>query len=257
MDKVMEEGYDGIEINLPESKGFLNDLTAIIDSIRTQKTDFIFIGQQVLQQSRETVDEYIGRMTRRLHEIAALQPDFINSHTGKDYFSFDDNCRVIEAAMEVAEKTGIPILHETHRGRFSFHAAGLLPFLQKFPEIKLVADFSHWCAVSESLLQDQQVILQQIIPYVGHVHARIGFEHGPQVNDPFAPEWGLHVQTFIDWWKQILDDHQKNNQPRLTITTEFGPAPYMPALPYTRQPTADQWKINARLKDLLKKELQP
>jgi len=255
IDKVLVENYDGIEINPPESKEFLNDLMTILDSVRTERNDFVFIGQQVLPQSNETVDEYIGRMIKRLHDIAALQPDFINSHTGKDYFSFDDNCKVIEATMQVAEKTGIPILHETHRGRFSFHAASLLPYLQKFPEMKLAADFSHWCTVSESLLQDQRPILEAVIPYVGHIHARVGFEHGPQVNDPFAPEWGLHVQTFIEWWKKIIADPQKKNRTKMTVTTEFGPAPYMPLLPYTRQPTADQWKINARFKDLLKKEL--
>ena len=223
--------------------------------LRYPSLTLMLIGQQVLQQANETVAEYTGRMTRRLQELAALQPDIINSHTGKDYFSFDDNCRVIEAVMAVSRQTGIPILHETHRGRFSFHAAGIVPYLEKFPEMKLVADFSHWCAVSESLLQDQQDILQRIIPHVGHIHARVGFEHGPQVNDPFAPEWGLHVQTCMDWWKQILVQNRKNKASRMTITTEFGPAPYMPALPYTRQPTADQWRVNARFKDFLKHEL--
>jgi hypothetical protein len=33
---------------------------------------------------------------------------------------------------------------------------------------------------------------------------------------------------------------------------EFGPVDYMPALPYTRQPLADQWQINKHMVDTLR-----
>lgn len=252
--KVREEGYGGVEIDLPSSEEFSSALRTELESLRKDHHNFVFIAQQVLPPARETVDEYLKRMRARIVTLAALQPDFINSHTGKDYFSFDDNCRIIEEVMNLEAKRGIPIVHETHRGRFTFHSAGILPYLEKFPEMKLTADFSHWCAVSESLLQDQQEILAAVIPRVAHIHARVGYEHGPQVADPFAPEWGLHLETHIAWWKKILAAYAQNNK-SLTVTPEAGPAPYMPALPYSRQPLADQWKINAAMKDLLKKEL--
>jgi sugar phosphate isomerase/epimerase len=254
MNKLLKEGYDGVEIDLPSSEEFLTALGRELELVRRENKDFIFIAQQVLPPATETVDEYMKRMLNRLEVLAALQPGFINSHTGKDHFSFDDNCRIIEEVMNLAEKRGIPVVHETHRGRFSFHSAGILPYLQKFPEIKLTADFSHWCAVSESLLQDQQHILDSIIPHVAHIHARIGYEHGPQVADPFAPEWRLHMERHISWWKKIIASQPKNRK-SFTITPEAGPAPYMPAQPYTLQPLGDQWKINAMMKDLLKKEL--
>jgi len=34
---------------------------------------------------------------------------------------------------------------------------------------------------------------------------------------------------------------------------EFGPSGYMPTLPYTQQPVADQWSVNKFMLDLLKK----
>jgi sugar phosphate isomerase/epimerase len=252
--KVLNEGYDGIEIDLPLCDEFAAAFAKEMDHVRNERKDFAFIAQQVLPPASETVHEYIKRMLERLETLAALQPDFINSHTGKDYFSFDDNCRIIEEVMNLAEKRNTTVVHETHRGRFSFHSAGILPYLLKFPEMKLAADFSHWCTVSESLLQDQQAVLASVIPHVAHIHARVGHEHGPQVADPFAPEWGLHLETHISWWKKIIAS-QPPNKKNLTITPEAGPAPYMPALPYSRQPLADQWKVNAAIKNLLKKEL--
>lgn len=255
INKVLEEGYDGIEINFPEDEHFHKEFLQTLATLRNGgNRDFAFVGQQVLSPADETVSDYTRRMEKRLNFLAGLQPDFINSHTGKDHFSFDDNCRIIETVQNIALKSGVRIIHETHRGRFTFHAASLLPYLQRFPEMELAADFSHWCTVSESLLPDQLPVLEAVIPHVAHIHARIGYEHGPQVNNPFAPEWKTHLATFIQWWKQIIEHAARSGKTKLAICTEAGPAPYMPALPFTCEPVSDQWKINAAMKDLLKKE---
>ncbi|MCE2996351.1 MAG: sugar phosphate isomerase/epimerase family protein [Cyclobacteriaceae bacterium] len=252
--KVLEEGYDGVEINLPDSREFIEEFQLKLERIRNTNPNFIFISQQVLSLRHERVEEYIERMTKRLEELVALRPDFINSHTGKDYFSFEDNCRVIEAAENIAHQSGIPILHETHRGRFTFHAASLLPYLEIFPQLKLTGDFSHWCTVSESLLSDQIEILDRIIPYIYHLHARVGSAQAPQVNDPFAPEWKGNLETFIGWWKKIIDVRSKTKDSILTICPEFGPIPYMPTMPVSQTPLCDQWETNSRIKNRLQIE---
>lgn len=252
--RTIADGFDGVEINLPEDRNFVSEFQSTLEGVRSSNPDFIFIAQQVLGQAIESPAEYRARLKARLEALVELKPDFINSHTGKDHFSFDDNCRAIEIVENVSEKSGIPIYHETHRGRFTFHAASLLPYLDKFPQLKLTADFSHWCTVSESLLQDQQNIIAGIIPYVRHVHARIGYEHSPQVNDPFAPEWRNHIDAFMGWWKQIAESHQRRGDSVMTVTPEFGPEPYMPTIPYSRKPLSDQWQTNVQIKDLLKRK---
>jgi hypothetical protein len=194
-------------------------------------------------------------MKARLEYLVTLRPDFINSHTGKDYFSFDDNCRVIDAVENIAHRSGIPILHETHRGRFTFHASSLLPYLEKFPKLQFTGDFSHWCTVSESMLEDQQATIAKIIPHVLHIHARVGHEQSPQVNDPFAPEWNQHVFAFFEWWRKIIDANVAQGRASITITPEFGPVPYMPTLPYSNKPLSDQWAVNSNIKSVLNRRL--
>lgn len=257
VDKVLSAEYEGIEINFPS----INDSSAnlflkLIANIRNTHSDFTFVAQHIIPVENTSVDEYIVNVTKNLLELSSIQPSFINAHTGKDYFSFDDNCRIIEATLNIASKTGVRVLHETHRGRFSFHAASLIPFLKKFPELELVGDFSHFCTVSESMLQDQEEIIQQIIPHVGHIHARIGHEQGPQVNDPFAPEWENHILIYEKWWQSIIDFKKEKNVQSISITPEFGPAPYMPSMPFTKTPLSNQWDINyqmmLRLKEMLK-----
>lgn len=252
--KVIENGYDGIEIEFPLSPGFEKDFLSALAGIKKSRS-FVFIAQQWLPPATESFDDYKQRFTKRIEHLASLQPDFINSHTGKDFFSFDQNCRLIETTMNLSSKTGIRILHETHRGRFSFHSYNLLPYLEKFPELELVADFSHWCTVSESLLEDQEDIMQKIIPHAAHIHARIGYEHSPQVNDFRAPEWKNHVHRFVYWWQKIIDHHKQNKKELMTICPEFGPVPYMPTAPFTQEPLADQWKENKAMMEMLKERL--
>src|SRR6185369_9404054 len=155
IDQVVEAGYDGIEIDIPANREFEKELLSAIDRLKKEK-GFVFIAQQWLSPANESFEEYKQRFTKRLEHLATLHPNLINSHTGKDYFSFDQNCQLIEAATNISTKSNIRILHETHRGRFSFHLPGTLSYLKKFPGLELVADFSHWCTVSESLLEDQE-----------------------------------------------------------------------------------------------------
>ncbi|MFM7428276.1 MAG: sugar phosphate isomerase/epimerase family protein, partial [Flammeovirgaceae bacterium] len=248
--RILQEGYDGVEINMPESSDFTKEFRTELEYARKMDKSFVFIAQQVLSLRQESIEEYAARLKKRLDTVVALRPDFINSHTGKDYFSFDDNCRIIEMVENIAQQSGIRILHETHRGRFTFHAASLLPYLERFPQLKLTADFSHWVTVSESLLSDQNEIIEKVIPFVYHLHARVGYEHSPQVNDPFAPEWKSTLAAFMVWWKKVISA-RKMTEDVFTICPEFGPIPYMPTMPFTQKPLGDQWRINVRMKDYL------
>ena len=256
LDAVVAQGYDGVEINFPDNQQFITEFMSELDNIRkTINPNFIFIAQQVLSTQNETVAEYTQRMTNRLRFLMDLEPHYINSHTGKDYYDFSDNCSIIEHAEQLAKSSGIPIWHEIHRGRFSFHAKTLLNYLELFPNLKLVADFSHFGVVSESNLEDQSAILAKIYPHIRHLHARVGFSQSPQVNDPFAPEWQYQLEHYLTWWNEIVATLEKRKVTQLTITPEFGPFPYMPQEPFTQKPLSNQWKTNLKMKHYLQHNL--
>ena len=253
---VVANGYDGVEINFPDDGNFIAEFQEELSNIRNSiKSDFIFIAQQVLSNKNESLNEYTERLRDRLLFLISLEPDYINSHTGKDFYAFSENCKIIEMTERIGNNSGIPIWHEIHRGRFSFHLKTLLNYLEFFPDLQLVADFSHFCVVSESNLSDQQDLLEQIYPNIKHIHARIGFEQSPQVNNPFAPEWKNHLERYLVWWKQIMEVQSKKNNSFTTITPEFGPFPYMPEEPFTRRSLSNQWEINIQMKKYLQNSL--
>lgn len=256
LSNVVENGYDGVEINFPDDEHFIAEFNAELECIKnTLNPNFIFIAQQVLPNKKETVNEYIDRITQRLEFLIQLKPNYINSHTGKDFFDFSDNCKIIEICNQLTRVSGIPIWHEIHRGRFSFHLKTLVSYLDIFPKINLIADFSHFCVVSESDLHDQYNLLSKIYPNIKHIHARIGFEQSPQVNNPFAPEWKTYLEQYLSWWKEIIAIQKNKKSEICTITPEFGPFPYMPQEPFTRKPLSNQWGINLQMKNYLQQNL--
>ena len=254
--KVVTNGYKGVEINFPDDEHFIAEFNAELERIRnTINPNFIFIAQQVLPNKKETVNEYIARITQRLEFLIQLKPNYINSHTGKDFYDFSDNCKIIEVCDHLSKVSGIPIWHEIHRGRFSFHLKTLLSYIDIFPKLKLIADFSHFCVVSESDLHDQSDLLSKIYPNIKHIHARIGFEQSPQVNNPFAPEWTNYLEQYLSWWKEIIAIQKNKKNTICTITPEFGPFPYMPQEPFTQKPLSNQWEINLQMKNYLQQNL--
>jgi hypothetical protein len=184
------------------------------------------------------------------------RPLYINNHSGKDYFPVEANNRIIAHTIALAKETGIKICHETHRSRILFAAHIAKQYIDRFPEMRVTLDISHWCNVHESLLQDQESTVQQVLSRVDHIHARVGHPEGPQVNDPRAPEWDAAVKRHLGWWDKVIENKIKEGAKQMTILTEFGPPDYMPTLPYTRQPLANQWEINVYMMQLLRKRYQ-
>lgn len=244
--KVKDAGYDGVEMSLPLDK---SEKYAIL----VQLNDY---GLEFIGQHHETKDAdpliYKKNFREYLYNLAEAGPLLINSQTGKDYFSFEDNVMLIEVASVVARETGIPVIHETHRGKFSFALHITKQYLEKIPGIELGLDLSHWCNVAESLLHDQVESLDLALMRTRHIHARIGHAEGPQVSDPRLPEWSEAVNFHLSCWDKVVDHFTQSDKESLTITPEFGPYPYMFHLPFTKMPVADQWEVNLYMKELLK-----
>ncbi len=251
---AISNGFDGIEIHIPNDQVFEDELYKVLLHTRERHPDFILVVQQVTGIAKETPTEYLWNVLKQLGELRRFQPNFINSHTGKDHYSFEDNCHIIAAIEDFSRTAHIPVYHEIHRGRFTFHSATTLKYLKVFPNLKLVGDLSHWCVVSESLLEDQEDIIKQVIPHIHHIHARVGTTQTAQVNHPFAPEWANELGIFVTWWQRIVDYH--SSKP-MTITPEFGPFPYMPQTPVEQLPLANQKELNLKMKAYLQHHLKP
>ena len=242
---VKAAGYDGVEM------GFPDDPHQKRDRLQTLKDE----GLRLIAQHSRTHDAdfktHKAQFEKRLYHLADTEPLFINSQTGKDFFSFEQNSELIDLAQTISQDIGIKLLHETHRGRFNFAAHITQQYLDHFDTLRLSLDISHWCNVAESLLQDQAEAVSLALSRSDHIHARVGFAEGPQVPDPRVPQWKDTLARHLIWWDTVVDAFKCRNENAVTITAEFGPFPYMQIHPETKMPLADQWDLNLYMKDLL------
>ena len=133
---------------------------------------------------------HFGTFERKLPQALELDPLFVNCLAGSDLWSFRDNIYFLQRAMELATRNGVTIAFETHRSRSTFHPLITQRLLEEMPDLQLTIDFSHWCCVCERLVLDELPdILELCANHAKHIHARIGYDQGPQVPDPRAPEF--------------------------------------------------------------------
>lgn len=243
--RVKQEGYDGIEIWYPPDAKEREKLSAALTK-HGLKIGFLVGGWDSDYQ------KHLAQFQTNLAGAATLKPVYINCHSGRDFFSFEQNKTFIDFTTKVSREENVPIYHETHRGRILYSAPIARTFIEKMPDLRLTFDVSHWCNVHESYLSDQVETVKLALSRVDHIHARIGHPEGPQVNDPRAPEWNDAVKAHFTWWDAVVEQKKKEGG-LMTFLTEFGPVDYMPALPYTRQPVANQWEINVHMMQVLRK----
>lgn len=246
--KVRSAGYDGIEIwwSLdPERQKAIFDMLAKYHL----EVGFLCAGSQSnVKEHYATFKDMVEGATHNTRQ----RPLYINCHSGRDYFSYDENRQFIDLTNALTKETGIRMMHETHRSRMLFAAPVARHYIDTVPGLRLTFDVSHWCNVSETLLSDQPETVNLALERVDHIHARIGHQEGPQVSDPRAPEWKAAADAHFAWWDTVLK-RKKERGEVMTILTEFGPPDYMPTLPYTREPLADQWAINVNMLQTLRK----
>lgn len=248
--RVKADGFEATELYLMPLAESPDEIVAQHEALGLK-----IIGQILTDGA--TPDEQLRSLEAQFERAEACHPILINCHAGRDRFSFEENLRLFERVGALGRASGIPMLVETHRGRPTFSVLETRRYLEVLPDLQLTADFSHWMVVHESDLRDQQEAVEAAIRRSHHIHARVGYEEGPQVPDPRAPEWAGHVARHVELWKSIVAARRQAGAAWLTITPEFGPPNYLHTQPFTGEPVADVWAINVYMRDLLARELGP
>jgi len=179
----------------------------------------------------------------QLQKLCEYEPLRIISHSGRDAMTHDEGCAFFEQALSHQSKAGVEVGHETHRGRLLYTPWDTLYYLRQLPTLKINADFSHWMNVCERFPNDQNEALELACSRAMNIHGRVGYEEGPQVPDPSAPEYRYHLKWHETQWTAIRKAHEQAGCEYITFTPEYGPPPYMPTMPHTNAPVADLWTV--------------
>lgn len=196
-----------------------------------------------------TLEEHLQSVEAGIAHSLDLEPLFITCLGGCDAWPESMSVEFFGRAMELAERAGVAISFETHRSRSTFHPWTTLRIIEQLPEMRLTCDYSHWCVVCERLIDTEPEVLAALAPRARHIHARVGYDQGPQVPHPGAPEYADALDAHQRWWEQIWSTQLSRGEAFTTMTPEFGPDGYLHTLPFTGAPVADLWELNCWMAD--------
>lgn len=243
--KVKEAGYDGIDTRVPDHPKERQRWANLL-----KEHELIMVSQQY-QACGTNIQAFCRSFEYFLQSAAETNPVCINSHTGRDFFTLDEQLMLLDTASAFSAKHNIEIAHETHRGRMGYCPVNAQALFDLRKSMKITADLSHWVWVTESYLDDYQEALNEAIQRTIHIHARVGFPKGPQIPDPRNAAWADSVEVFMRWCNRIIDNMKDKKVKQITLTPEFGSPPYMWTNIGDNKPVASQWEINLFMKELL------
>ena len=241
--EAIEAGFNGIEGRAPEDAEERSLWKTTLQKHGLAYIAEIVTGGDYVPRRNATIQEHLHDVETALQNSLELSPLSATCIGGCDAWSEEESIRFFEEAMKLAEGCGTEICFETHRSRSLFNPWTTRRIVEAMPQMQLTADISHWCVVCERQMDTELDTIEAIAPNVRHIHARVGYDQGPQVPHPGAPEYASALAAHQQCWELFWEAQQARGI-QTTMTPEFGPDGYLHTLPFTKAPVADLWEIN-------------
>jgi len=136
LSKVREAGFDGIDTWMPEEKEQRKKFIQLVGEYK------LAIVSHQHQAKGDNIKAFCRSFDYYLNVSLECGPLSINSHSGRDYFTIDEQLQVLDTTLNFSVKNNIRINHETHRGRM-FFSPGNAEIFNARPEVNITADLSH------------------------------------------------------------------------------------------------------------------
>jgi sugar phosphate isomerase/epimerase len=255
---AIEDGYDGIEGPPPTDNStgerwrdlFLANGLHYVAEITTGCPPGVYVPTPDL-----TPRDHLHDFRQKFAAAARLRPLKVNCMAGSDLWSDEENRQLYAAIQREADIASVPLAFETHRSRATFHPRPTLQLLDDLPDLHLTLDFSHWfCVCEQPVLDTFPGLLDRCAARASHLHARVGYDQGPQVPHPAAPEYAPFLDAHLRWWRKLWTVQNARGLACTTATPEAGADGYLHTHPFTREPVADLREINRWMAQRLRLE---
>jgi len=127
--KIKKEGFDAVEIPLALVRAYgVEKFKSLLKENGLDYVAMLFTdGPLAYSQKADnpnndflSVQQHITEFQNQLNDVAELNPLFVNTHSGKDWFSLEEGVEFFEAAVKAAKDANLRVCHETHRGRILY-----------------------------------------------------------------------------------------------------------------------------------------
>lgn len=245
--QVQQMGGVGVEARMPVQADAARTMASAMQQEGLSYIAVVFTGGDVLPDQSWTAQQHLDRLQSALDHAQFMQPRFLNLLAGNDRWPMAQQVDFFGRAQELADAANVVCSYETHRASSLYSPWVTLELTQQLPQLRFTLDLSHWVVVCERLLNDPQDDLRPFLERVHHVQARVGYDQGPQVPHPAAPEYAREVAFHQSMWEAVWASQRARGYTVTTLTPEFGPDGYTHLLPFTKAPVSDLWEMNLHM----------
>jgi hypothetical protein len=137
---------------------------------------------------------------------------------------------LIEGWRRLIEQVDYPVYFETHRDRMTTDLYFTLDLLDCFPDLKLLADLSHFLVAREFALpisDENQAYMHRIMDNAWAFHGRVASREQVQIEISF-PCHKTWFDIFLGWWDYGFRSWRRRarSDDSLAFVCELGPKPY-------------------------------
>ncbi|WP_321814850.1 MULTISPECIES: sugar phosphate isomerase/epimerase [unclassified Paraburkholderia] len=160
--------------------------------------------------------------------------------------------KLLDGWQRLAEQIDIPVYIETHRDRMTTDLFFTLDLLDERPNLKLLADISHYLVAREfswPVSEENHALMHRILDHSWSFHGRVASREQVQIEISFEPH-RMWVDLFMDWWRYGFASWRRRAgaNDTLAFTCELGPKPYA-IIGRDGNDTTDRWAESLLLKD--------
>ena len=242
--QCLDAGFHGIEGPAPLESATQSGYLKVLEDIGLKYIAEITTAGMYVPDRSASLETHLDSFKMKLDASLELNPLFITSLAGCDAWPESKSIDFFGQAMEYANSNEIDVSFETHRSRSFFNPWTTQRIINQLPGLKITFDLSHWCVVCERLMDTELDVLTELAPRAYHIHARVGYDQGPQVPDPRVALYHAELKSHQQWWLMFWQSMHEQGMTSFTMTPEFGPDGYQAIDVTTGQPVGDLWEFN-------------
>lgn len=171
-------------------------------------------------------------------------------------YTLSEAMGIVESWLPLFEQFDFPVLLETHRQRLTNDLPLTVQLLKAFPQLKLLADLSHYVVGREMPDNPDATDRAAIAAVLEHAHGFHGrYASAEQVQVPLGyPQHAGYYALMQSWWQAGFESfrrrstqHPEHQRRTLSFTCELGPAPYA-ITDRNGHELSDRWQESLQLK---------
>jgi hypothetical protein len=232
VDLIASHGFDGIDI------GWTPDLPCE-EGVRCAQEIGLDYGLVCFPREAASFRETVA--TFRALDPAPL---YLNLQPMTKPFTPQEGAAQLREWIAIAQDAGFRTLVETHRDRMTTDLRFTLQLIDLVPEMRIVADLSHFLVGQEfawPVGEEDHALIARVLERADMFHGRVASREQVQI----AFGWEHHRQwldLFLGWWEQGFRGWRERSGPgdELIFVTELGPPWYAITGPDGRE-LSDRW----------------